>query len=130
VSESSEEEEEFRTPPPDLMTMVIEGCTPRGMFPVTISLMMMTDNMLGNTPAPTCHCLRMMATWFGDNKDEESSDESLLDDLYVPALMVNEEVSIVPATVVTGGEAFPVFTWRDKSPKEAECLLWNPPAVE
>jgi len=34
VSESSEEE--FRTPPPDLMTMVIEGHTPQGMFPVTI----------------------------------------------------------------------------------------------
>jgi len=31
-----EEEEEFRTPPPDLMTLVIEGCTPQGMFPVTI----------------------------------------------------------------------------------------------
>ena len=25
---SEDEEEEFRTPPPDLMTLVIEGCTP------------------------------------------------------------------------------------------------------
>jgi len=40
-----EEEEEFRTPPPDLMTLVIEGRTPQGMFPITISLTMMTDNM-------------------------------------------------------------------------------------
>jgi len=39
------EEEEFRTPPPDLMTLVIEGRTPQGMFPFTIHLTMMTDNM-------------------------------------------------------------------------------------
>ena len=37
ASEDGEgEEEEFRTPPPDLMTLVIEGRTPRGMFPFTI----------------------------------------------------------------------------------------------
>ena len=43
IAESSEleyasEEEEFRTPPPDLMTLVIEGRTPQGMFPFTIHL--------------------------------------------------------------------------------------------
>ena len=37
TSEYREEEEEFRTPPPDLMTLVIEGRTPQGMFPVTIN---------------------------------------------------------------------------------------------
>jgi len=42
VSESSKEE--FRTPPPDLM-MVIDGHTLRGMFPVTINLTMMSNNM-------------------------------------------------------------------------------------
>jgi len=37
ASEDGErEEEEFRTPPPDLMTLVIEGHTPQGMFPFTI----------------------------------------------------------------------------------------------
>ena len=40
------EEEEFRTLPPDLMTLVIEGRTPQGMFPVTINLMIMTDNIV------------------------------------------------------------------------------------
>jgi len=45
ASESSEEGE-YKMPPPDLMTVVIEGCTLRGMFPVTINLTMMTDNML------------------------------------------------------------------------------------
>jgi len=46
ASEDGEgEEEEFRTPPPDLMTLVIKGRTPRGMFPFTICLTMMTDNM-------------------------------------------------------------------------------------
>ena len=43
--EDGEEEEDFRTPPPDLMMLVIEGHTLQGMFPVTINLMMMTDNM-------------------------------------------------------------------------------------
>ena len=33
---SEDEEEEFRMPPPDLMTLVIEGHIPRGMFPFTI----------------------------------------------------------------------------------------------
>ena len=42
---SEDEEEEFRTPPPDLMTLVIEGCTPWGMFPFTIDLMIVTDNI-------------------------------------------------------------------------------------
>ena len=37
TSEDGEEEEEFRAPPPDLMTLVIEGYTPQGMFPVTIN---------------------------------------------------------------------------------------------
>ena len=40
------EEEEFRTPPPDLMTLVIEGHTPQGMFPFTINLTMVTDNIV------------------------------------------------------------------------------------
>ena len=40
---ASEDEEEFRTLPPDLMTLVIEECTPQGMFPFTIGLMMVTD---------------------------------------------------------------------------------------
>ena len=44
--EGEEEEEEFRTPPPDLMTLVIKGHTPQGMFPVTINLTMMTDNII------------------------------------------------------------------------------------
>ena len=43
---SEDEEEEFRTLPPDLMTLVIEGCTPQGMFPFTISLTMVTDNIV------------------------------------------------------------------------------------
>ena len=43
---SEDEEEEFRTPPPDLMTLVIKGCTPRGMFPFTIDLLMVTDNII------------------------------------------------------------------------------------
>ena len=38
TSEDGEEEEEFRTLPPDLMTLVIEGHTLQGMFPVTINL--------------------------------------------------------------------------------------------
>ena len=42
---SKDKEEEFRMPPPDLMTLVIEGHTPRGMFPFTINLMMVTDNI-------------------------------------------------------------------------------------
>ena len=45
ASGEEEEEEEFRTPPPDLMTLVIKGRTLQGMFPITISLTMMTDNM-------------------------------------------------------------------------------------
>ena len=43
---SEDEEEEYRTPPPDLMTLVIEGCTPWGMFPFTIDLLMVTDNII------------------------------------------------------------------------------------
>ena len=43
---SEDEEEEFRTLPPDLMTLVIEGCTPWGMFPFTINLLMVTDNII------------------------------------------------------------------------------------
>ena len=35
---SEDKEEEFRTPPPDLMMLVIEGHTPQGMFPFTIKL--------------------------------------------------------------------------------------------
>ena len=42
---SEDEEEEFRTLPPDLMMLVIEGHIPQGMFPFTIDLMMVTDNM-------------------------------------------------------------------------------------
>ena len=44
--EDDEEEEEFRTLPPDLMMLVIEGHTPWGIFPFTISLMMVTDNIV------------------------------------------------------------------------------------
>ena len=58
---------------------------------------MMTDNMLGNTPAPMCYCLRVTATWFGDDEDEESSDRSLSDNSYVPAPVENMEVCAVPA---------------------------------
>ena len=36
--DDEEGEEEFRMPPPDLMTLVIKGCTPWGMFPVTINI--------------------------------------------------------------------------------------------
>ena len=43
---SEDEEEEFRTPPPDLMMLVIKGRTLRGMFPFTIGLMMVTDNII------------------------------------------------------------------------------------
>ena len=43
---SEDEEEEFRMPPPDLMMLVIEGRTPQGMFPFTINLTMVTDNMI------------------------------------------------------------------------------------
>ena len=43
---SEDEEEEFRMLPPDLMTLVIEGRTPQGMFPFTISLMIVTDNII------------------------------------------------------------------------------------
>ena len=43
---SEDKEEEFRMPPPDLMTLVIKGCTPWGMFPFTIDLMMVTDNIV------------------------------------------------------------------------------------
>ena len=43
---SEDEEEKFRTPPPDLMTLVIEGRTPWGMFPFTIDLLMVTDNII------------------------------------------------------------------------------------
>ena len=43
---SEDEEEEFRTPPPDLMTLVFKGHTPRSMFPFTIDLMMVTDNIV------------------------------------------------------------------------------------
>ena len=43
---SEDEEEEFRIPPLDLMTLVIEGHTPQGMFPFTIDLMMVTDNIV------------------------------------------------------------------------------------
>ena len=43
---SEDEEEEFRTPPPDLMTLVIKGRTPQGMFPFTIDLIMVADNIV------------------------------------------------------------------------------------
>ena len=43
---TSEDEEEFRTPPPDLMMLVIKGHTLQGMFPFTIGLMMVTDNIV------------------------------------------------------------------------------------
>ena len=43
---SEDEEEEFRTLQPDLMTLVIEGHTLWGMFPFIISLMMVTDNIV------------------------------------------------------------------------------------
>ena len=43
---SEDEEEEFRMPLPDLMMLVIKGRTPRGIFPFTISLMMVIDNII------------------------------------------------------------------------------------
>ena len=43
---SEDEEEEFRMLPPDFMTLVIEGRTPWGMFPFTIDLLMVTDNIV------------------------------------------------------------------------------------
>ena len=43
---SEDEEEEFQMLPPDLIMLVIEGCTPRDMFPFTIDLMMVTDNIV------------------------------------------------------------------------------------
>ena len=43
---SEDEEKEFRMLPPDLMSLVIEGHTPQGMFPFTIDLTMVTDNIV------------------------------------------------------------------------------------
>ena len=43
---SEDEEEEFRMPPPDLMTLVIKEHTPQGMFPFTTNLTMVTDNIV------------------------------------------------------------------------------------
>ena len=43
---SEDEEEEFRTLPPDLMMLVIKGHTPQGIFPVIINLTMITDNIV------------------------------------------------------------------------------------
>ena len=43
---ASDDEEEFRMPPPDLMMLVIEGCTPQGMFPFTTDLLMVIDNII------------------------------------------------------------------------------------
>jgi len=39
------EEEELKTPPVNYISMVIDGYTPRGMFPVTINLTMITEYM-------------------------------------------------------------------------------------
>jgi len=61
------------------------------------TLTMMTDNMIGNTPALTCYCLRVTATWFGDDEDVMSSDGSSLGDSYIPAPVENTEVRAVPA---------------------------------
>ena len=63
--------------------------------------MMMTDNMVGNTLAPNYCCLRVTATWFGDDKDKESSDGSSSDKLYVLALVENTEVCAIPAPYLT-----------------------------
>ena len=43
---SEDEEEEFRRLPPDLIMLVIEGHIPWGMFPFTIDLLMVTDNII------------------------------------------------------------------------------------
>jgi len=41
-------------------------------------LTMMTDNILGDTPAPSCYCSRLTTTQFLDDKDEESPDRPLI----------------------------------------------------
>ena len=112
---SDDEEEEFRTPPPDLMTLVIEGYTPRGMFPFTISLMMVTDNIIDqgrpdceglgreflqlrrkthlflDSSDIVCSCPRGTMR-IEDDEDVPSSEGSSSDDSYVEAPMENAQV--------------------------------------
>ena len=66
--ENKEGEEEFRTPPPDLMTLVIEGCTPQGMFSVTIHLGMTTDNILVQRDSIPKGMLEIFSAWEDDLK--------------------------------------------------------------
>ena len=106
ASEDGEGEEEFRTLPPDLMTLVIEGRTPQGMFPVTINLTMMTDNIVVQREAnregwvgifsnwrrrthpflASCSCPRG-TTRFRDDEGRSSSNDS-----YVEAPLENVQV--------------------------------------
>ena len=115
MGEGEEEDEEFRTPPPDLMTLVIEGRTPQGMFPVTIYLTMMTDNIVvqgganregrvgifsneGERLIPFLGCSGVFCpcphrtTSFGDKEDSSSSEESSSNDSYVEAPLENTQV--------------------------------------
>ena len=113
---SEEEEEEFRMPPPDLIVLVIKGCTPQGMFPFTIDLMMVTDNItvqgrpdsegLGQnflqlrkkshpflaSSDVVCLCPRGMMR-IKDDEDSLSSEGSSSSDLYVEAPLENALVS-------------------------------------
>jgi len=109
--EGEEEEEEFRTPPPDLMTLVIKGHTPQGMFPVTINLTMMADNIIVQREAnhegqvgifsnlrrkthpflASCSCPKG-TTGFGDEEDSSSSEGSSSNDSYVEAPLENAQV--------------------------------------
>ena len=113
---SEDEEEEFRTPPPDLMTLVIKGHTPWGMFPFTIDLTMVTDNIivqgrpnsegLGRnflqlrkrshlflaSSDVVCFCPHGTMR-IEDDEDGPSSEGSSLNDSYVEALLENALVS-------------------------------------
>ena len=122
---SEDEEEEFRMPPPDLMTLVIEGCILWGMFPFTISLMMVTDNIIDQgrpnseglgreflqlrrkthpfLGSSDVFCLCPWGTMrIEDDEDVPSSEGSSSDDSYVEALMENAQV----------GSSGPLVYWR------------------
>ena len=112
---SEDEEKEFRTLPPDLMTLVIKGHTPQGMFPFTISLMMVTDNIIDqgrpyseglgqeflqlrrkthpflDSSDVVCSCPRGTMR-IEDDEGIPSSEGSSSDDSYVEAPMENAQV--------------------------------------
>ena len=113
---SEDEEEEFRTPPPDLMTLVIKGCTPWGMFPSTINLMRVADNIVvqgrpnsegwvehfsnwkriahpllaSSDVVCSCPCGTMRLE--DDDGDGLSSEESSSNDSYIEAPLENTQV--------------------------------------